>query len=150
MVSRIKNTKHKWVRSAIGSAVALQAKGCRFDSDRIHQMSKSPLFVITKKDLEVQFFRAGGKGGQKQNKTSSACRIIHHDSGAVGESRDERSQVQNKKIAFNRLTNSPKFKAWLKLKASAIMQGYRDIEHKVDKLMSEDNIKVDFYDPDKK
>ena len=47
-------------------------------------MSRELLFSLTKNDFELQFFRAGGKGGQKQNKTSSGCRIIHKESGAVG------------------------------------------------------------------
>jgi protein subunit release factor B len=73
-------------------------------------MSKELLFSVTKKDLIVQTFKAGGKGGQHQNKTDSGVRIIHKKSGAVEESRNERSQYQNKKIAFKRLTESSKFK----------------------------------------
>ena len=49
------------------------------------------LFSITKKDFEVQTFRAGGKGGQHQNKTDSAVRIIHRESGAASEPRSERA-----------------------------------------------------------
>ena len=64
---------------------------------------KELLFSVTKKDFELQFFRAGGKGGQKQNKTSSACRIVHKASGATGESREQRQQIANKKLAFQRL-----------------------------------------------
>ena len=62
---------------------------------------KELLFSLTKKDFVVETFRAGGKGGQKQNKTDSGVRIKHPASGAVAESREERSQHQNKKIAFN-------------------------------------------------
>ncbi len=48
------------------------------------------MFSITKDDLDVQTFRAGGKGGQNQNKRETGVRIVHRPSGAVGESRSER------------------------------------------------------------
>jgi len=38
-------------------------------------MSKELLFSLTKKDFRVDTFRAGGKGGQKQNKTNSGVRV---------------------------------------------------------------------------
>lgn len=74
---------------------------------------KTLVLTLSKKDFVVQYFRAGGKGGQHQNKTSSGCRIIHPASGARGEARDSRSQSQNRKNAFIRLTESVKFKLWL-------------------------------------
>jgi hypothetical protein len=71
------------------------------------------VFSVTLKDCEVQHFRAGGPGGQKQNKTSSGSRVIHHPSGARGESREERSQPQNTRLAFTRMAESGKFRAWV-------------------------------------
>jgi protein subunit release factor B len=71
------------------------------------------MFSVTLADCEVQTFRAGGPGGQKQNKTNSGVRIIHHPSGARGESREERSQLQNKKKAFKRMAETPAFKLWV-------------------------------------
>ena len=70
-------------------------------------------FSVTLKDCEVQFFRAGGPGGQHQNKTSSACRVIHHPSGARGESREHREQLANKRAAFVRMANHPRFRIWV-------------------------------------
>ena len=70
------------------------------------------MFRVTLADCEVDTFRAGGNGGQKQNKTSSGVRVTHRPSGAIGESRDTRSQTQNKKSAFFKMASSPKFKAW--------------------------------------
>lgn len=64
---------------------------------------KEKIFQVRKKDLRVDYFRAGGPGGQHQNKTSSACRITHIATGISAESREERSQAQNKKIAFRKL-----------------------------------------------
>ena len=108
-------------------------------------MSKQLLFSITQKDFTIQFFRAGGPGGQKQNKTSSACRITHRASGAVGESRQERSQAQNKKLAFQSLVKSKKFQSWLRFETAVRLQGYRDIEDKINKSMRDDNLLIEVY-----
>jgi protein subunit release factor B len=71
------------------------------------------LFSVTLADCVVQTFRAGGSGGQNQNKRDTGVRIIHRASGARGEARDERSQLQNKKLAFRRMADSALFKAWV-------------------------------------
>jgi len=109
-------------------------------------MSKQILFSVTKKDLIVETFRAGGPGGQKQNKTSSGVRIKHPESGCVVESRTYSTQLQNKREAFRRLVNSEKFKRWIRVKAAAMEEGYRDLEHKVDSLMDHKFLKIDFFD----
>jgi Protein chain release factor A len=68
---------------------------------------------VTIHDCEVQHFRSGGKGGQNQNKRDTGTRIIHHPSGARGESREERSQLQNKRAAFLRMIETPRFRVWM-------------------------------------
>jgi protein subunit release factor B len=73
-----------------------------------------PVLSVTLADCRVDTFRAGGKGGQNQNKRETGARITHPPSGAVGEARDERSQLQNKKLAFRRMVDSPKFQVWVK------------------------------------
>lgn len=78
-------------------------------------MKKDKLFSVTLKDFDMQTFRAGGKGGQKQNKTNTGVRFIHRASGARGESREEASQFQNKRIAWKRCVDSPEFQNWLRL-----------------------------------
>ncbi len=75
---------------------------------------------MTIHDCEVQHFRSGGKGGQNQNKRDTGARVIHHPSGARGESREERSQLQNKRAAFLRMVNSPKFQLWLRIETGRI------------------------------
>lgn len=70
------------------------------------------LFSVTIKDCRVDTFRAGGKGGQHQAKTDSGVRVVHEPSGAVGESREERSQLLNKRKAFRKMAESKKFKLW--------------------------------------
>jgi protein subunit release factor A len=42
-------------------------------------------------------------------------RCSHRPSGAVGIARDERSQLQNKRAAFERCTGSDKFAFWAKM-----------------------------------
>jgi protein subunit release factor B len=110
---------------------------------------KEKLITITKKDFEVQTFRSGGKGGQHQNKTDSGVRIIHRESGAVGESREERSQHQNKKIAFRRLAEHPKFKLWLNKVAYEKEHG-KSIEEMVKEQMQPENLKVEYKDEEGK
>jgi protein subunit release factor B len=108
---------------------------------------KTRLFSVTKEDFEWQFFRAGGKGGQKQNKTSSACRCVHPPSGAIGECREERSQLQNRQTAFRRCVESAAFQGWIKMRAAAMSKGFADAEKMVDDLMKPENLKVEFYTP---
>lgn len=78
-------------------------------------MTKELAFSVSIHDCEVQTFRAGGKGGQNQNKRDSGVRVIHHESGARGEARDQRSQRQNKKAAFTRMCRSDEFKLWVRM-----------------------------------
>lgn len=70
--------------------------------------------TITIKDCVVQTFRAGGKGGSNQNKRDTGVRVIHPPSGAVGECREERKQLQNKRKAFLRMAKSRAFQAWIR------------------------------------
>lgn len=110
---------------------------------------KKLLFSIKKKDFSIQTFQSGGKGGQHQNKTDSGVRIIHIASNAVGESRSNRSQLRNKRIALKRLTKPNKFKIWAHLKAHEIINK-KTIDQVVDEQMDEKNIKIEIKDKDNK
>lgn len=72
-------------------------------------MTRTRILSVTIHDCEVQHFRSGGKGGQNQNKRDTGTRVIHRPSGARGESREERSQLQNKRKAFVRMAQSREF-----------------------------------------
>src|SRR3954469_18844486 len=84
-------------------------------------------------DCEVQHFRSGGSGGQNQNKRDTGVRVIHHPSGARGESREERSQLGNKKTAFRRMAESLRFQTW----ARALAARPPPLDEVVDKMMTE-------------
>jgi protein subunit release factor A len=64
-------------------------------------------------DCRVDTFRVSGAGGQHRDKTSNGVRVTHPPSGAVGESREGRSQLQNKKTAFRRMAESVAYRNWI-------------------------------------
>jgi peptide chain release factor 2 len=63
----------------------------------------APDVEINEADIRMEVFRASGAGGQHINKTSSAVRLIHEPTGMVASSQEERSQLQNRERAMNRL-----------------------------------------------
>jgi hypothetical protein len=103
---------------------------------------KKLLFSIRKKDFQIQTFRSGGPGGQHQNKVDSGVRIVHIESGAVGESRSSRSQHSNKKMALKRLIETATFKLWLNRKVFELQSG-QTIDEKVESAMSPKNLKIE-------
>jgi protein subunit release factor B len=115
------------------------------------------LFSITKDDFEIETFRSGGKGGQYQNTTDSGVRIKHKESGAVGESRTERSQFQNKKLALQRLVASKEFQIWHKRKSFELLgkikteeQLKKEVEEIIKRDLQNGNIKIEQYNKQNK
>jgi protein subunit release factor B len=113
-------------------------------------MKKRPrkrILSVTKKDFEIQTFRAGGKGGQHQNKRDTGVRMIHRDSGARGESREHKSQKANREAAFARLVLTDTFQTWLKLETAKRLQDEHEIRRRisrdVEKMMVPRNLRVE-------
>ncbi|KKS87714.1 MAG: Peptide chain release factor 1 [Microgenomates group bacterium GW2011_GWC1_43_11] len=59
--------------------------------------------TIRNEDLEWDFFRSGGKGGQNVNKVSSAVRLRHKPTNIVVTCQTERDQFQNRQVALSML-----------------------------------------------
>lgn len=87
-----------------------------FNADSLRQTSFAGVEVIPvidssasidikNEDLDIEFFRSGGPGGQNVNKLSTAVRLKHRPSGIVVECQTQRTQEQNRKIAMQVLVS---------------------------------------------
>lgn len=107
-------------------------------------MPKPPTkYTVPDKDLDWQFFRSGGKGGQNVNKRDTGVRVVHLPSGASGESREERSQHQNRVKALRKLGESRVFKAWCSMQLRAMEAGKRSLAEVLDEATSDENLKIE-------
>jgi len=62
-------------------------------------------YTVRKSDLKIDFYKGSGPGGQHRNKVETACRITHKQTGLSACSEKSKSQGQNKKMAFKKLSD---------------------------------------------
>ena len=55
------------------------------------------------RDCDMEFFVAGGPGGQHRNKVETGVRLTHRPSGIVVTATERRSQSANREAAFERM-----------------------------------------------
>lgn len=80
---------------------------------------------IRPEDVEWDFFRSGGHGGQNVNKVSSAARLRHKPTGIVVSAQTERDQYQNRQVALSML----RAKLWElnEIKSAQVLSASRSI-----------------------
>lgn len=99
---------HRLVRQSPFNANALRQTS--FALVEVLPVLQATAVDIKDDDLDWQFFRSGGAGGQNVNKVSTAVRLTHKPSGIIVTCQTERHQEQNREYALSLL----RAKLWIK------------------------------------
>ena len=59
--------------------------------------------TIPERDLQFEFVRASGPGGQHRNRRETGVRLTHRPTGIVVLATERRSQAENRRVALERL-----------------------------------------------
>ena len=90
---------HRLVRQSPFNANALRQTS--FALVEVLPILEDKEIQIKEEELDWQFYRAGGHGGQNVNKVSTAVRLTHKPTGIVVTSQQERYQQKNRDLALS-------------------------------------------------
>ena len=107
------------------------------------------LLSLTKKDFEITYFSGSGAGGQHRNKHKNCVRIKHKETGITAVGQDQKSLEQNKKKAFERLTNNEDFRNWIRIKTSEAVlkeKGEKSVQELIQEMVQPIHLKIEIKD----
>ena len=129
------NGYHKLVRvSPFGKGDKLHTSLCKVS---IYEEKIKNKVVLNEADLRIDYYKAPGPGGQNKNKSVSAVRLLHVPTKIIVTSSAERSQLDNKKLAYNQMQ--------LRLEDLFNNKIKQEMNNKRNDNLNNDNVAISYY-----